>query len=267
MATLAGLLIALAAIIGGLLLEGGTIKDISQLTAAMIVLGGTCGAVMVSCPLPVVWGAAKRWTNVVFERSQDPSEIAAEIIRYATKARKNGLVSLEQDAQDIDDPFLRKALNLAVDGSDMQDIRKMMELEIFEAEDHAEAEAKVFEAAGGYSPTIGIIGAVLGLIQVMKHLDNIEEVGRGIAVAFVATVYGVAAANLLFLPSANKMKARSREENKIKEMIVEGVAGIVEGMNPKLIQSKLEAYSRHRPGKKVMEKHQGAAVEAAPAEI
>ena len=246
MATLAGLLIAAAGIIGGLLLEGGSIKDISQLTAALIVLGGTIGAVMVSCPLPVVLGAGRRWVNVVFEKVQNPAEVAEEIVGYATKARKNGLVSLEREAEAIEDPFLRKALNLAVDGSDMQDIRKMMELEIFESEDHAEAEAKVFEAAGGYSPTIGIIGAVLGLIQVMKHLDNIEEVGRGIAVAFVATVYGVAAANIVFLPSASKMKARAKEETKIREMVVEGVAGIVEGMNPKLIRSKLEAYSRHK---------------------
>jgi len=149
----------------------------------------------------------------------------------------------------------------------MQDIRRMMELEISEAEDQAEAEARVFESAGGYAPTIGIIGAVLGLIQVMKHLDNIEEVGRGIAVAFVATVYGVASSNLLFLPAAQKMKARSKDEMKMKEMIVEGVAGIVECMNPKLIRSKLEAYSRNEaPGKKKKEAPSETAPEPARAE-
>src|SRR6202043_1896570 len=122
----------------------------------------------------------------------------------------------------IGDPFLRKAISLAVDGTDLQELRSMMELELTQAEKHAEAGAKVYEAAGGYAPTIGIIGAVLGLIQVMKHLENIEEVGRGIAVAFVATVYGVASANLFFLPVANKIKARLHETLHIKELMLEG---------------------------------------------
>ena len=130
----------------------------------------------------------------------------------------------------------------------------MLELEIELEEHHAEAEAKVFEAAGGYAPTIGIIGAVLGLIQVMKNLANIEEVGHGIAVAFVATVYGVASANLLFLPAATKIKARIASEIRRKELIIEGVSGIVEGLNPKLMRAKLEAYSMGEPEKKTKEK-------------
>jgi chemotaxis protein MotA len=140
------------------------------------------------------------------------------------------------------DPFLRKALNLAVDGCDLQEIRKMMELEIDLAEERAEAEAKVFETAGGYAPTIGIIGAVLGLIQVMKKLADTEQVGHGIAVAFVATVYGVAFANIFFLPIAQKIRARARTERASKELMLEGVCGIVEGLNPKLIRSNLEAF-------------------------
>src|SRR5206468_7981832 len=133
--------------------------------------------------------------------------------------------------------FLRKALNLAVDGTDLDVIRKTMELQISLEEHHAEQEAKVFESAGGYAPTIGIIGAVLGLIQVMKNLANIEEVGHGIAVAFVATVYGVGAANLVLLPAANKIKARISAEVQRKTLIIEAVSGIVEGLNPKLIRS------------------------------
>jgi chemotaxis protein MotA len=169
--------------------------------------------------------------------------VAEEIIEYATKARKNGIVSLEQEAAEIEDPFLRKALNLAVDGADLQELRSMMELQIAVDEHRVEAEARVFESAGGYAPTIGIIGAVMGLIQVMKHLANIDEVGHGIAVAFVATVYGVGASNLFFLPVANKIKARAHEETERRELILEGVVGIVEGLNPKLIRSKLEIYS------------------------
>jgi chemotaxis protein MotA len=171
------------------------------------------------------------------------------LVHYATQARKGGIVSLEDDVALIADPFLRKALTLAVDGTDMDELRAMMELQIALEEHRAEAEAKVFESAGGYSPTIGIIGAVMGLIQVMKHLENIEEVGHGIAVAFVATVYGVAAANLLFLPAANKMKARGQEELQRKELMLEGVISIVEGLNPKLVRSKLSAYVQGPAGK------------------
>jgi chemotaxis protein MotA len=244
LASIGGLIVALAGILGGLLMEGGRIKDIAQFTAALIVLGGTAGAVLVSTPLQTVMGALKRFVGVFHDHSASLSDLVDEVAEYASKARKNGLVSLEDTANGIQDPFLKKALNLAVDGTDLQEMRKMLELEIYVEEQHSEAEAKVFEAAGGYAPTIGIIGAVLGLIQVMKNLANIDEVGHGIAVAFVATVYGVGSANLLFLPAANKIKARISAEIHRKELIVEAVSGIVEGLNPKLIRSKLEAYSQ-----------------------
>ena len=144
---------------------------------------------MVTTPLHVLTGALKKLKMVFFESGETVEAIIDEIIQYATKARKNSIVSLETDVEQIKDPFLKKALSLAVDGADLQELRRMMELELVNEEKRGEAEGKVYEAAGGYSPTIGIIGAVLGLIQVMKHLENIEEVGRGIAVAFVATVY------------------------------------------------------------------------------
>ena len=241
--SVAGIVVALAGILGGLLLEGGRIKDVAQVTAALIVLGGTGGAVMVSTPLPVLKGALRRMAGVFLDSTPDLNKIMEEVIDYASKARKNGLVSLEDEAAKIADPFLRKALNLGVDGTDPQEIRNMLELQIAIEEQTGEAEAKVFESAGGYAPTIGIIGAVLGLIQVMKNLANIDEVGHGIAVAFVATVYGVASANLLFLPMASKIKARRHAESRRQELILEGVSGIVEGLNPKLIREKLRAFT------------------------
>lgn len=241
-ATLAGLALAFAGIVGGLILEGGSVKDISQVTAALIVLGGTLGATMVASPVDLLLGSARRFRALLFTPVLDASSFVEEIVEYAARARKNGIVSLEEDAAGIHDPFLKKAMNLAVDGTDPQEIRTMMELEIGIGEQRAEAEAKVFEAAGGFAPTIGIIGAVMGLIQVMKHLENIEEVGQGIAVAFVATIYGVGIANIFFLPAAAKMKTRAHEEAQIRELIVEGVVSLVEGLNPKLIRSKLEAY-------------------------
>jgi chemotaxis protein MotA len=247
-ATLGGLLLAGGCILGGLVIEGGKLTDIAQVTAAMIVLGGTIGAVMVTTPLKTLLRAAKYLGNVFFEKKEDPQDVIEEIIGYATKARKNSIISLENDLANMTDPFLRKAVSLSVDGTDLTELRAMMELDLALQQRSGEAIAKVYEAAGGYAPTIGIIGAVLGLIQVMKHLENIEEVGRGIAVAFVATVYGVASANLFFLPAANKIKARLRDTLHVKELMLEGVCSIVEGLNPKLIRVKLDAFAEGETG-------------------
>jgi len=244
LSTLAGIGMAVGGIIGGLLLEKGSIQDVMQGTAAMIVMGGTFGAVLITNPLSVVRRAFGNLGQVFFERSSATAEFIEALIQYSAKARKNGIVSLEQDAAAIKDPFFRKALNLAVDGTDLQEIRNMMEIDIALTEHSAEAEARVWDAAGGYAPTIGIIGAVMGLIQVMKHLEDIKAVGHGIAVAFVATVYGVASANIFFLPAANKLRSRIQQATLLKEMILEGVAGIVEGLNPTLIRMKLETYDR-----------------------
>jgi chemotaxis protein MotA len=168
--------------------------------------------------------------------------LIAEIVRYAHKARKEGIVSLDSQLEEIEDPFLKKGLMLAVDGTEPQEIRKMMELELDNQAEHDEQVPKVFESAGGFSPTIGIIGAVLGLIQMMQHLDDISAVGRGIAVAFVATIYGVGSANLFFLPVAGKIKIRVRQEQIRREMMLEGVISILEGMNPRMIETKLLAF-------------------------
>jgi chemotaxis protein MotA len=264
LSTLAGIGVALTGIIGGLLLEKGNIQDVAQGTAAMIVLGGTLGAVLVTTPLPVFLRAVKGLRWAFLEQASSTAATIESLIQYATKARKNGIVSLESEAATIPDPFLRRAVNLAVDGTDLQELRKMMELDLSLSEHTSEAEAKVWEAAGGYAPTIGIIGAVMGLIQVMKHLEDIVAVGHGIAVAFVATVYGVGSANIFFLPVANKLKARMRDASLRKEMILEGVVGIVEGLNPTLIRMKLEAYNQEpaKPGKAKAAKDAGSAAKA-----
>jgi chemotaxis protein MotA len=242
LASLLGIALALGGILGGLILEKGSIQDVAQATAALIVLGGTMGAVMVTTPMPVMLRAFRGLGGVFFERAGSASEIIQLLIGYAAKARKGGIVSLEAEAANAPDPFLRKALNLAVDGTDLQELRKMMEIDMNMIEHGSEGEAKVWEAAGGYAPTVGIIGAVMGLIQVMKHLEDIKEVGHGIAVAFVATVYGVGMANLFFLPVASKLRARAQEAMHVNEMVLEGISGIVEGLNPTLIRLKLESF-------------------------
>ena len=238
----AGLAIALGGILLGLLLEGGRIVQVLQPTAAIIVFGGTLGAVMLQFPLRVVLKAFRSLGQVFFDDSGDPQILIGEIVGYAHKARKEGIVSLDSDLESVKDPFLKKSLMLAVDGTEPQEIRKMMELELDNQAEHDDNIPKVFESAGGFSPTVGIIGAVLGLIQVMQHLDDIGEVGRGIAVAFVATIYGVGAANLFFLPVSGKIKMRMRQEQTRRDMMLEGVISILEGMNPRMIETKLMGF-------------------------
>jgi chemotaxis protein MotA len=266
-ATIGGFLLAIGGIAAGLLMEGGKVQDVAQVTSALIVLGGTIGAVMITTPLPVLLRAAKQLPSVIFPSVTNTDSVIDEIIELAAAARKNGIVSIEQQASLIQDPFLRKALGLAVDGIETNNIREIMELEITLAEQHADAETKVFEAAGGYAPTIGIIGAVLGLIQVMKNLANIEEVGRGIAVAFVATIYGVAIANIVFLPFASKLKARAHDRTRTRELMLEGVLSIAEGLNQKLIRMKLDAYSEKHAKPEKPKKKAAVDGKAAPAKL
>jgi chemotaxis protein MotA len=240
--TVTGSVIALGGIAAGLLIEGGKLSQVLQPTAAMIVFGGTIGAVMVQFPLAVVIQAAVQLRNVFFGSQPEPDALIQNLLRYAYKARKEGLLSLDGELNKIRDPFLKESLMLAIDGASVDDLRRMMELQLDYRGEKDERIPKVFEAAAGFSPTIGILGAVLGLIQVMQHLQDINAVGRGIAVAFVATIYGVGAANLLFLPWAGKLKIRLRERQVVEEMTLEAVISIMMGMNPRALELQLVSY-------------------------
>lgn len=242
LATILGIALALGGILVGQYLEGGSIFQILQPTAALIVVGGTVGATMIGFPLSVMKQAAADLLHVIKDEHVEPNKIIDEIIRFTNKARKEGIIALEKDAAAVEDDFFRKAIMMAVDGSEPKELRETMEVELQYMEERGEHSAKVYEAAGGFAPTIGIIGAVLGLIQVMQHLDNIEEVGHGIAVAFVATIYGVGIANIVFLPAAGKLKMKHRKKMIMKEMMLEGTLGILEGQNPRLIEGKLSSF-------------------------
>jgi chemotaxis protein MotA len=241
-ASIGGIVVAILGILAGMMIEGGNIGQIAQPTAALIVIGGTMGAVMLQFPLNIFLAALKRMMRIFISGASDNEEFLRQLVQFANKARKSGIVSLDQDLGSIRDPFFRQALMLAIDGTEPNEVRKIMQMELDNKSEMEEKIPQVFEAAGGYSPTVGIIGAVLGLIQVMQHLDNITEVGRGIAVAFVATIYGVALANLVFLPVAGKLKIRHREEQMAKEMVLEGVISILEGMNPRMMETKLRTF-------------------------
>jgi chemotaxis protein MotA len=240
--TFGGTLIALLGIGCGLVLDGGNIAQIIQPTAALIVLGGTIGAVMAQFPLPVVLQAIVHLKDIFFNPKVDSDALIQNLLRYAFKARKEGLLSLDGELSKINDPFLKESLMLAIDGVEAKDLRRMMDLQLEYRGEKDGRLPKVFEAAAGFAPTIGIIGAVLGLIQVMQHLQDMNAVGRGIAVAFVATIYGVGSANLLFLPWSGKLRIRLREKEVLQEMTLEAVLAIIEGVNPRALEMRLNRY-------------------------
>jgi chemotaxis protein MotA len=243
LATIIGICIGFGAVFGGAVLEGLHIGALLQGTAALIVLGGTFGAAFISFPLPAIIKAFKDVRIAFLPPLIDPESVVKDIINYATKARRNGLISLEQEAQSVKDPFIKKGISLVVDGIDPQKLRETLEAEIMAYEDHTKHSAEFFEAAGGYAPTIGIIGAVLGLIHVMNNLADPSKLGAGIAVAFVATIYGLMTANIVCLPIGSKLKIRMKEEIVRRVMIVEGLIAIQNGENPHFIEQKLRAFS------------------------
>jgi chemotaxis protein MotA len=234
-----GVPLGLGFILIGQVLEGGALHSLLQTTAAVIVFGGTLGAVLVSSSLADVKGAWRSLSSVLYDEEVPEDEMIGTMTRLATKARRDGIMSLDDEVDDIADPFMRRGLMLAVDGTNPSTLRTMLEAESASRDERDEAPARVFEAAGGYAPTIGILGAVLGLIHVMENLSDPNKLGSGIAVAFVATVYGVGSANLLFLPIAAKLRSKAARQAKRRELILEGILAIQEGLNPRLIDQKL----------------------------
>jgi len=241
-ASIVGIVLAIGAIVGGQALEGGHLGSIMQFTAFIIVMGGTIGAVCIQNSLPVVIRSVGVLSQVFGNRSHDIGGTIKVIVELANVSRKQGLLALEGKLKDIHDPFFRKGVQLIVDGTDPKVVHEILEIEVEQHEEHGILAAKVWEAAGGYSPTVGILGAVLGLIHVMENLADPSKLGSGIAVAFVATVYGVGAANLLFLPFANKIKFKIKEESAARNVIVMGLIGLAQGENPRLLEEKLESF-------------------------
>ena len=237
-----GILIGLVAIIGGNFLEGGHIGSLLQLTAFLIVAGGTLGAVVLQSPQRDFLRAIKMLVWIVFPPRIDNAAVVEKIIEWSKVARKEGLLGLEDIADEEPDPFTRKGLQMLIDGSEPETIRMVLDVDIGTQENALMAGAKVYEAAGGYAPTIGILGAVMGLIHVMENLSDPSKLGPGIAVAFVATIYGVGGANLFLLPIAAKLKSIVQRQISHNEMILDGLVSIAEGENPRSIESKLLGY-------------------------
>lgn len=241
-ATLLGLVLAFGAILFGQHLEGGHLDSIMQPTAAIIVIGGTIGAVTTQFKMKQLIHALKSVKAVFFEKKLDGAAVTKEILALAGKARKEGIIALEKDLPSVKDPILNRALAMAIDGVNPKSLEESMETELAHIEEEGEYDVKVFEAVGGYAPTVGILGAVLGLIHVMQNLDDPSKLGAGIAVAFVATIYGVSLANLVALPVAGKLKLKLGARMATYELMLTGVLAIVAGENPRFIEERLKGY-------------------------
>ncbi|MCD5361548.1 flagellar motor protein [Chromobacterium aquaticum] len=240
--SIVAILMGLTAILAGQALEGGNIGSLIQLTAFMIVIGGTVSAVMLQST-PKQFVAGVRMLKWIFQPpALDHDKMIREIINWSQTARKGGLLALEGYINLQKDPFIKKALQMLVDGAEPDTLRSVMDVEISMFEHARKQAARIWESAGGYAPTMGILGAVLGLIHVMENLSDPSKLGAGIAVAFVATVYGVGSANLLFLPIASKLKHLVASEVALKELVVEGLVSIANGENPRIIESRLKGF-------------------------
>ncbi|MCP5327973.1 MAG: flagellar motor protein [Sinobacteraceae bacterium] len=243
--TLLGFAFAIIAIVVGSILKGAGVGALVSGAAFMIVVVGTFAAILVQTPLPVLRHGMRMFGWILKPPRIDGSGQIGRIVEWSQIARKQGLLGLEPTINHEQDPFVRKALQLLVDGTEPDQIRSIMEVELSVREQADHAGAKVFEGMGIYSPTLGIIGAVLGLMAVMQNLADPSKLGAGIAAAFTATVYGIGLANLLFLPAAAKLKAIVARQSQTREMIIEGMISIALGENPRSIESKLQGYLQH----------------------
>lgn len=240
--TIIGIIVGLVAILGGNLMEGGHTDSLMIFTAFFIVFGGTLGAVMVQTPMRIFMLSLKRLRWMVLPPKNDNKAMIDKIVGWSQLARKEGLLSLQAVAEEEQDAFSKNGLQMLADGGEPEVIRSILEVEMAMSESKDLQAAKVWEGFGGYSPTIGIIGAVMGLIHVMNNLADPAALGPGIAVAFVATIYGVGLANLIFLPTASKLKSIVNAQTQFREMVVDGLVSIAEGENPRNIDSKLKGY-------------------------
>ena len=238
--SLSGVTVAIVAVLLGQHLEGGSVTTLLNGPAILIVVGGSIGATMLQSPLPVFVRAMSMLVWVVRPPLIQPETQMKEIVRWAQLARREGLLGLEEVVETVRDAYARKGLQLVIDGNDPDSIRETLELDAMARERHDLNAAKVIDGMGGYAPTLGILGAVMGLIEVMNNLADPAMLGQGIAVAFVATVYGVGLANLVFIPAANKLKALVREQSRVKELVTVGIMAIAAGDNPRTVEARLQ---------------------------
>lgn len=241
-ATIIGLALGLGAVFGGMMLEGGNPMSLFNIPALVIVVGGTLATAFIGFPLGRVIGLISTLMNAFFERGHDPRHTADDLVAMSEQSRREGLLSLEAKAQTVTDPFIKKGLLLMIDGTDPERLRSIMEIELAAREERHEQGVSVLESLGGFAPTLGIIGTVMGLINVLSNLSDTSVLGEKIAGAFIATFYGVFMANIFFLPLAGKLKGKMKHEAHIGEMSLEGILAIQAGDNPRIVREKLDGF-------------------------
>ncbi len=241
-ATVFGFILAMFSLLAGFLWEGGHVSALVQPSAALIVFGGTIGATILSFSPRDLMVAPQLFKLAIFNRPPDPAMAIENIVAMAEEARREGLLYLENRLPEIDDPFLKKGLQLVIDGTDPELVKNILDVEIYTIEERHHVGSSIFEMAGGYAPTMGIIGTVMGLVHVLGSISSPEGLGPAIAIAFMATLYGICSANVLWLPVATKLQNISKKEILVKQLMMEGVVSLQAGYNPILIRERLVAY-------------------------
>lgn len=242
LSSIIGLIVGFSGLIGGFLLEGGHFTSLLEPTAAMIVFGGTAGATMASFPMNDIKQIGKLFKITFVEKKYEINGLISTLCGFAEKARREGLLCLERETANIDDEFMRQGIQLVVDGTDPALVRDILETQIDFTDQRHKVGADIFETAGGYAPTMGILGTIMGLVHVLSNLADPESLGPAIAVAFIAALYGVAAANVVFLPIGHKLKLKSKQERFMREIVLEGILSIQAGDNPSIVREKLRAF-------------------------
>lgn len=242
LATLIGLLLGVGCVVGSFMMEGGSLGQLINVPAGIIVFGGTFGAAMASSPMSKVVRMHVLFRHALFAKQLDARQVIRKMVQFAEKARREGLLVLEEDAKEVDDAFLQGGLQLAIDGTDAELVRDILRTDLDLVQERHKAGAEFFKTLGGFAPTLGIIGTVMGLIHMLGQMDEPGKMGPAIAAAFIATLYGVCSANLLYMPIANKLKVRSSDEVLIREIMIEGILSIQAGDNPRIVEEKLKSF-------------------------
>jgi chemotaxis protein MotA len=242
LATILGLLIGFGALFGCLVIEGGKIGELFNISAMLLVFGGTFGASLIGCSLKQMLGAVGVAKNAFFNKAEDPREVIKQIVEFTRKARREGILVLEEEARNIDNRILRTGIQLIVDGTPDEIVRNILETEVLVMQERHKQGSKIFDTMGGVAPTMGVIGTVMGLVNMLNNMSDPGRMGPMIAAAFIATLYGVSYANIVLLPLGQKLKSRSAEEVAIYEMMIEGILSIQAGDNPRIVETKMMAF-------------------------
>lgn len=264
-ATIGGLLIAFGSLLIATLMEGGELTAFFNMPAFIIVIGGSLGAMVISYPLRQVAGMVRVMRRAFFAQEMDKPRLLNTIVEFARRARREGILALEEDAKQVDNAFLRKAVQLVVDGTPGELVREVLETEVQAMEERHKAGEGIFSTLGGFAPTLGILGTVMGLVHMLASLDEPGRMGEAIAAAFIATLYGVGSANVIFLPIGNKLKARSQEEIGAYDMMIEGILSLQAGDNPRVVSAKMEPCLSPAERETLEALRSGGATEAGPA--